>query len=365
MVTPFRFRGWKARSVMATTGLLIVAALLAGLPPSAPARGEPGRGEIVCFVYHRFGDGRYPSTNIPVEVFAAQMALLHEGGYTVLPLGEALDRLQSQGGVPGKTVALTVDDGYRSFLTGAMPVLRKYGYRATLFINSDSVGMGDYLDWAELRGLVAEGIEIGNHSASHAFFLDLDPSKRLERFTADAVRAQEAIASHLGTKPGLYSYPYGEYDPDMKGAAEALGFAAAVAQRSGVIYEGSDRYALPRFPMGGPYATVRGFREKARMRALRVASQEPESTLMPDTNPPSLTLDLEPHRMDLRTMQCFVDGRRNCRAEPDPEKPNRITVVSNAPLAGRRSLYTITASTADGSIWYWYSHLWVRPEIPE
>ena len=70
-------------------------------------------------------------------------------------------------------MAITVDDAFRSFLTGAVPLLREYGYPATLFVNSGEMDGPDYLSWEELRRLAQGGsIEIGNHSAAHGYLLD-------------------------------------------------------------------------------------------------------------------------------------------------------------------------------------------------
>ena len=47
------------------------------------------------FIYHRFGDSRYPSTNTSLADFRAHLEILRQGGYQVLPLGEIVDRLRS------------------------------------------------------------------------------------------------------------------------------------------------------------------------------------------------------------------------------------------------------------------------------
>ena len=82
---------------------------------------------IRCFVYHRFGDSRYPSTNIATKDFQNHLEYLQQNDFHVITLGDALERLQEERDIPDKTVVLTVDDGYASFYTHAMPLLRQYG----------------------------------------------------------------------------------------------------------------------------------------------------------------------------------------------------------------------------------------------
>jgi hypothetical protein len=66
------------------------------------------------FVYHRFGDQRYPSTNIDVEVFASQLEYLRQNDYNVLYVSDIVRRLKDGIELPPRCVALTVDDGYIS-----------------------------------------------------------------------------------------------------------------------------------------------------------------------------------------------------------------------------------------------------------
>ncbi|NIQ98218.1 MAG: hypothetical protein GWN87_31790 [Desulfuromonadales bacterium] len=117
--------------------------------------------------------------------------------------------------------------------------------------------------------------------------------------------------------------------------------------------------ALPRFPMGGPYATLKGFREKVAMRPLPVKVLEPDSPVVGKNNPPRMLVQIEAGRADLKRLNCFVQGQGRGRITADPDVEGRYVVKAKAPLDTRRSKYTLTAPGNDGT-WYWYSHLWVR-----
>lgn len=77
------------------------------------------------FIYHRFGDNRYPTTNISLADFSAQMRYLHDHGYQVIRAGEAVTLLREKKPLPPKAVVLTVDDAYTTFKSEAMPILRR------------------------------------------------------------------------------------------------------------------------------------------------------------------------------------------------------------------------------------------------
>ena len=69
-----------------------------------------------------------------VAAFHWQMALLADC-FNVMPLHDAL-RALDQGRLPPRTVCITFDDGYRSVHDLALPILRKFGLPATVFVTS-------------------------------------------------------------------------------------------------------------------------------------------------------------------------------------------------------------------------------------
>lgn len=326
-------------------------------------------GQANIFVYHRFGDDRYPSTNVSLEDFEKHLTVLKSEGARVLPLGEVVDYLQEGKDLPQPCVVLTVDDAYRSFLRGGMPLLRRFGYTATLFVNTDAVGRPGYLNWEELKSLEQEGIEIGNHSASHMHLVDRSEQETadawLGRVKKDVLAAQQALKANLGHSPRLFSYPYGEYSPEIMEVIRSMGFAGAVAQQSGVAGEAASLFALPRFPMGGAYTDVKGFTAKLKMKPLPVRVISPEGPVLGEENPPLLRVSIDAEIVDLRRLRCYVPGQENAVITPAPDEAGVYAVQAVAPIGARRSKYTLTAPAKNGGSWYWFSQLWIRPEIAE
>jgi peptidoglycan/xylan/chitin deacetylase (PgdA/CDA1 family) len=318
---------------------------------------------FVCFLYHRFGDARFPSTNVSLNDFESHLRYLADNGFTVLTLSDAMAYLYSD--EPAKKVAvITIDDGYRSFSERGLPMLTKYNLHATLFINTETVGAADYMNWAQLESAIASGIEIGNHTHSHAYFLNEAPATRYRSFEQDIRKSQDIIRDRLGIEPAIFAFPYGEFDEQMKEVVREIGFDYAAAQNSGVVYAGTDRYQIPRFPMTEALADPAQFAEKASMRPLRIIRQTPGNTVLPGGEPrPELSLTIHNEGLQTRQLQCFVQGG-GCELKIVSETTDEVSITVRAAndLTRRRTLYTITVPDSSGS-WHWYSHLWINNEV--
>lgn len=318
-------------------------------------------GQANVFIYHRFDDSRYPSTNISSREFQSHLEILHQQDFTVLTLGQILDKIKHGESLPERCAAITVDDAYRSFLTSGWPLLKSFGFPATLFVSTDTVGGGEHLDWQELKTLRNEGVEIGNHTASHAFLLDHQNDENWQgRVLGELGHAQQAFERNLGFRPRLFAYPYGEFSPGLADLVRQAGFDAAFGQQSGVLTPDQDFFRLPRFPMGGVYANPDDFQDKLFMKHLPVKVISPETTVLEDENPPRLVFSLEAGAFDSEGLRCFVPGQSECRVEMVPGEDRFFEIQASKKLVGRRSKYTITAKDGDGT-WYWFSQLWVLP----
>ena len=76
-----------------------------------------------------------PELYIPPDLLRARLSVLRDGGYAVLPLGEAIRRLYD-GSLPPRSVALTFDDGSVDFHSVALPLLQEFGFPATVYLTS-------------------------------------------------------------------------------------------------------------------------------------------------------------------------------------------------------------------------------------
>ncbi|MEQ8413920.1 MAG: polysaccharide deacetylase family protein [Imperialibacter sp.] len=341
--------------------LWLVALLLT--TASSTLLGQMNR-EVVGFVYHRVGDSRYPSTNISIENFDAHLNYLKQNDFKVLTISEVVDYLKKPG-ERERVAVITIDDGYESFYKNGLPLLKKYGFPATVFINTETVGGGSYMDWKQLEDCLSNKIEIGNHSHSHAYFLNESAPARYEAFRSDVETAQALIKERLGITPKVFAYPYGEFDPKMAEVVQEMGFVAGLAQNSGVMHAESNLFSLPRFPMASAFSSLQKFVSKANMRALKVTAEKPESFLMIANDPsPTLQVTFDQSNLMESQLQCFVQGGSCVLEKKKSGDKIEVTAKPGGALRSRRTLYTLTIKDSDGH-WHWFSHLWVNPGVKE
>lgn len=322
--------------------------------------------EIVCFVYHHFGDGRYPSTNISLKNFEAHLNYLKNNDYQVLSFSEAIRYLKSDADKQN-TAVITIDDGYKSFVKNGLPLLKKYGFPATLFINTETVGNGDYMSWEEIKTAINNEIEIGNHTHSHNYFLNISEASRYKTFEDEIKLSQELIKKNAGVTPTSFAYPYGELDSEMKEIVSALGFEAAAAQNSGVISSSTDLMQCPRFPMSEAYSDIDKFIAKVRMKALPVINISPESFIIRENQgQPTILLTFEKGDLQLDQLQCFIQGAEcSMSSKVSEEGIVTVNIQPKTTIANRRrTLYTITVPDEQGK-WHWFSHLFINPNKGE
>lgn len=94
------------------------------------------RNRLLILCYH--GVSRYdehlwrPGLYMTPAVLEDRLRALKQGGYQVLPLGVALQKLKSQE-LPPRSTVLTFDDGGCDFFSQAAPILRKYSFPVTVY----------------------------------------------------------------------------------------------------------------------------------------------------------------------------------------------------------------------------------------
>lgn len=236
---------------------------LLGLVPRRP---KPG---VRILVYHWVHDDER-------EGFARQLAAL-ASEFEPVSLSEAVERLRA-GRVRGRELAITFDDGFRSGLVNAAPLLAEHGFRACYFLVTELVSAPpdrvericrerlhlarplEPLTWEDVERLVELGHEVGSHTRTHAELVALTPEELDEELRG----SREELERRLDHAPRHFAAPYGDrarFTPAVSAAVKAAGYETCLTAIRGRNVAPTDLYALRRdnAVAGWPVRHVRYF----------------------------------------------------------------------------------------------------------
>jgi peptidoglycan/xylan/chitin deacetylase (PgdA/CDA1 family) len=234
--------------------------------------GEDDR-SLRVLMYHKVNDRTGNRMSVPVGLFDEQMDQLRQLGYTVVGLESVL--LESvlahfAGGdaLPARSVLITFDDGYRDNLENAVPVLRRYGYPAVLFVpigyldeerplpHEEGLAatgiVNQTLRWDELDELEAGGVRIESHGISHRPLADLELDEAAREIVLSKLRLEE----RLGRPVRAFAYVKGSeahYRPVHLSLLRQAGYDIAFTSVSGANGARTDPLRLHRYNVE-PYA---------------------------------------------------------------------------------------------------------------
>jgi peptidoglycan/xylan/chitin deacetylase (PgdA/CDA1 family) len=222
---------------------------------------------VAILMYHAFADDRREAGRfvVPARTFERQLRLLARTGRRVVPLRDVVEwRRQGRLG-PAGAVVITMDDAYVDNLDVAEPLLRRFGFPATVFaVSGRTGGVADWdgagelagrplLDWNGLLDLHRRGVAIGAHSATHPRLPELDREAAAEEIEGSRGR----LSQELGGPVSSFAYPYGRIDDHVVKLVERAGFDCACGIVRGLNYPGTPLLELRRVPVDGRASTLR------------------------------------------------------------------------------------------------------------
>ncbi|MBI4317747.1 MAG: polysaccharide deacetylase family protein [Chloroflexi bacterium] len=194
---------------------------------------------IPVLAYHRVSNEimrSSPRLCVGTRKFENQMRFLHEHGFRSVSLPEVVEAIIGVRQLPERAVAITFDDGYRDTYTAALPILRKYGFGATVFLVTSLIGRTNewdqrslavrpvpLLSQAEIREMARCGIVFGSHSRTHARLL-LSSQGELDD---EIVGSKRDLEDLLQSEVNFFCYPYFLADEGVLRAVRAAGYVAA------------------------------------------------------------------------------------------------------------------------------------------
>jgi peptidoglycan/xylan/chitin deacetylase (PgdA/CDA1 family) len=209
--------------------------------------------------YHNFSADRSPNRmTVTKAAFEDQMRLLKEKGYRVITMDQLLDFLNFKAQIPKKSVVITIDDGWRSAYEIALPILKKYGYPATLFVYTGLiVGSGKTLSWELVREMAESGIDIQGHTVTHRILTSVNKKESFKEYV-DATEKELAesariLKARVGKEIKYLAYPDGETNHLVISLVRKDGYQGAFTVKRGGNPFFAHNYRINRSMIYGDY----------------------------------------------------------------------------------------------------------------
>lgn len=313
----------------------------------------------VILQYHHVSETLPRVTSLSESEFSDHLGFLKEHGYQVVPLQQIIESIKQQKSIPDKTVALTFDDGFLNNFTQAAPILKRFNYPYTIFVNPQLIDEGKnyVMSWQQLRALTKEGAFIANHSAKHDYLHIIENDESFlqwqERIRKDITHSELRIKQEIGHNFKYLAYPYGEFNQALQQIVTELGFVG-IGQHSGAVGLHTDLTRVPRFPASGIYANLATLKTKI---ASLPFSFKVNAKSVTNNTQPQLKLSFLEKDFNKGQFNCFIAGNR---AKITWLSDNQVEIQAEKELNKGRTRYNCTApSKAKLGRYYWLSHPFV------
>ena len=224
----------------------------------------PRRAGVPILMYHSIceepepGVAGYYRTRTRPDVFAQQMAWLHQRGCRTAGLEEIADSRKNQEAAKEPVVAITFDDGFQDFLVQAAPALERFGFTATVYLPTAFIAdrrcsfLGrPCLTWEEVLELRRRGIQFGSHTVNHPVLHQMQWGD-VQRELWDSKRRME---DRLQSPVASFAYPYAFPQEDhrfvgrFRELLRSIGYCHGVTTVIGRVRPDDDQFTLKRLPM--------------------------------------------------------------------------------------------------------------------
>ncbi len=315
-------------------------------PEEAAQPPAPGEASVIVLLYHQFvpaGTKLSPKLQwtMQADIFESEMKYIHDNGYHVVPMSDVLAFIHHEKTLPAGSVCLTFDDGYKSPLVFAKPILDRYGYPWTFFIYPQFVNetpSNNYkgaVSWPELVQLQKEGVDIECHSMTHPI-LTKKGSKSPEQYAAwlenETAGAKKILEQHMGKTITCFAYPYGEWNKQVQAAVIAAGFQDIFTVADNPVHSTTNPLSIGRYTI--TQNVEKNFAGYLHQSALSLTTADPEPGATISNPQPVITAvltDLSADKLDPTSLETQVRDMGVVKHDFDPAT-NTVRIYLPRPL---------------------------------
>ncbi len=180
------------------------------------------------------------------DTFEEQLKYLQSNGYQTIDIGKLVGFFKGENTIQLKSILLTFDDGYTDFYEVAFPLIKKYNYKAVVFLPTGLVNNYGYLTWPEITEMKDSGfVYFGNHTWSHYGTPKDEQKTKTEIETADTQLSEKGLNANK-----VFAYPYGSSNPYSVNTLKSLNYNLAFTTTHGITLCAKKNLELPRLRAG-------------------------------------------------------------------------------------------------------------------
>jgi len=207
--------------------------------------------KIPIVSYHSINNENCP-ISLNLEEFEKQLVFFKKNNFQSIHCNEIKNTSK-------KKFIITFDDGYKDLITNALPLLKKYNFKATCLIISNLIGKRNIWDefnenikdkelmnLSDINYWLKNGMKIGSHSKNHKKLTKLDDKEKID----EIINSKNELESLTGTTIDSFCYPYGLYNENVVNIVKEKYDFAFTTNRSRFNTNKHNKYLLPRIDMG-------------------------------------------------------------------------------------------------------------------
>lgn len=239
--------------------------------------GNKGKPFIPVLMYHEVTDNPErnkkvriidPAYSLNSQKFEEQVKYLYDNGYHTISPEQIRDSVTGS----NNEIMITFDDGLIGNYEHAFPILRKYGFTATIFLTVDWVAATEqFLTWDHLGEMSQNGIMIQSHTLTHPALGSLSEDKL--RF--ELSESKKRIEEMLNNQVKYISLPFGSCQEDVFRIAGETGYAGVFTSSPFDLDLSSSPYRIGRIPIKDSHS-LNSFR--------RMITRAPGASFIMDTS---------------------------------------------------------------------------------
>lgn len=217
---------------------------------------------VPIFLYHHIltdadkNTDQWRSNDITIATseFRRHLNMIKDNGYNVATMDEVVAYVRGEILLPDKSLALCFDDGYRSNTYYAAPILREFGYKATVFsiMTFYDGPYQDEYDMTKLQHITRKDLSENSDVLDQQCHTWANHNHLSQQSYNEIYN--DLMLSQGCEKYKYFAYPYGDYDDDVIKAVKAAGFLAAVTTEERNAVPGDHIYEIPRYTITSPMA---------------------------------------------------------------------------------------------------------------